>query len=118
MMNLLTLDPSDYLALAIRAHDAAAIDLCKNIVALESASGFLQTTLFIDAIVKKMKLYYGSPGTSFPSIFTTFYAFILPRSFIGNFSGFESQLIKKIQSSKTMLKFVPCSHGWRFTEVD
>ena len=101
------LDPSDYLALAIRAHDAAAIDSCKNIVALESASRFLQTTL-IDAIVKDEADIMEVLGTSFPSIFTTFYAFHPPYAHLSGTSLIRIAVDQeKSKVAKAMLKFVP-----------
>ena len=100
-------DPSEYLGLAIRAHDAEAIEFCKNLVVLESASSYLQSSL-IDAIVMEDADVLEALGSVFPSIFTTIYAFHPPYAHLSGTSLFRIAVDQeKSKSAKAMLDFIP-----------
>lgn len=100
-------DPSDYLGLAVRAHDAEAIDFCKDLVVLESSSSYLQSAI-IDAIIKEETDVIKALGLAFPSIFTSIYAFHPPYDQLSGTSLIRIAVDQnKPKVAKAMLKFIP-----------
>lgn len=101
--------PSDYLALAIQAHDPEAIALSQQYVELEFSSSYLQSTL-IDLILSEDTAILEQLGALFPSIYTHIFVFYGPFAHLSGTSLIRIAVDQgKNRAAIAMFKSVPVS---------
>lgn len=106
---VLNRNPSDYLALAIQAHDPEAIAFSQRFVELEFSSSYLQSTL-IDLILSEDTAILEQLGATFQSIYTHIFVFFDPFAHLSGTSLIRIAIDQgKNRAAIAMFKSVPVS---------